>query len=293
VRFEVHIKEYFDQFVRERQFIQNVTPATLEWYHTAWTRFGPYIEKATNEADLRVKIKEAMIAVSSKGTLSPESVNTYFRVCQTFCNWLLENDIIKKQIKIARLRVPRKILETLNDAQIQRIIRFVPQTRVQRRMHALAVLILDTGIRRNEAATLTKDHVDLQNLQIKVDGKGRRERMVPISPECRKVLAKWMVRDVPPGAPFIFCGRKGQKLGDRNALRDLRRMAARCGVWTIGLHFLRHTFASSFMRNGGSVTDLQKILGHSSIQTTIRYCHALIGDLKVSNQRFSPIAKLG
>jgi hypothetical protein len=108
----MRIKEYFDQFVRERQFIQNVTPATLEWYHTAWTRFGLHIEKATNEADLRMKIKEAMIAISSEGKLSPESVNTYFRVCQTFCNWLLENDIIKKQIKVARLRVPRKILET-------------------------------------------------------------------------------------------------------------------------------------------------------------------------------------
>ena len=126
-------------------------------------RFGPYVEKATNEADLRMKIKEAMIAISSERKLSPESINTYFRVCQTFCNWLLENDIIKKQIKISRLRVDRKVLQTLTDEQIQRILRFVPSTRVQRRMHTLAVLILDTGVRRNEALTLTRDHLDLQN----------------------------------------------------------------------------------------------------------------------------------
>lgn len=289
----MRIKEYFEQFVRERQFIQNVTPATLDWYKTAWGRFGPYVEKATNEADLRMKIKEAIIAVNSEKKLSPESVNTYFRVCQTFCNWLLENEIIKKQIKVSRSRAPKKVLETLTDEQIQKILSFVPRTRVQRRMHTLAVLILDTGLRRNEALTLTRDHVDLQNLQIKVMGKGRKERLVPISPECRKVLTKWIIREVPPDARFIFCGRKGEKLGDRNTLRDLKRMAARCGVWTIGLHFLRHSFASSFVRNGGSVTDLQKILGHSSIQTTIRYTHALIGDLKVSTQRFSPIARLG
>ena len=109
------------------------------------------------------------------------------------------------------------------------------------------------------------------------------------------MLTKWLIRDVPARrANRLLRKKKGAKLGDRNTLRDLKRMAARCGVWTIGLHFLRHSFASSFVRNGGSVlTDLQKILGRGWIQTTIRYTHALIGDLKVSNQRFSPIAKLG
>ena len=72
-----------------------------------------------------------------------------------------------------------------------------------------------------------------------------------------------------------------------------RRSLERWVGLTLTLHFLRHSFASSFVRNGGAVTDLQKILGHSSIQTTIRYTHALIGDLKVSTQRFSPIARLG
>jgi hypothetical protein len=81
VKFEVKTSEYFEQFVRERQYIQNVTPATMDWYRTAWKKFGPYLKDATNEGELRMKIKEAMVAVGESRTLSPESVNTYFRVC--------------------------------------------------------------------------------------------------------------------------------------------------------------------------------------------------------------------
>lgn len=285
--------ELFEQFKRERRFITNVTAKTLSWYETAWAKFGPFIGEVRNEGELKLKIKAAMVAMSSQGTLSPESINTYTRVCQTFINWLHENDVISKPIKLTRLKTPKLILETLTDDQIERLIKFVPRTRSQRRIHAATILMLDTGLRASEWLGLRKENIDFENKQLRVFGKGRKERLVPISAECRKALMKWMIRDVPKDAEVIFCTKAGKKTSQRNSLRDIKRLGARCGVWKIGLHYCRHSFASAFIRSGGGVTDLQKILGHSSITTTMRYTHSLIGELKIASQKFSPIARLG
>ncbi|MGA3205579.1 MAG: hypothetical protein ABSF12_24050, partial [Bryobacteraceae bacterium] len=83
--------ELFAQFTRERQYLNNVTPKTLEWYDTSWKKFAPFIGSALNEGELSQKVKEAQIAMSSQGNLSPHTINTYSRPIQTFTNWLLEN----------------------------------------------------------------------------------------------------------------------------------------------------------------------------------------------------------
>ena len=289
----MRIEELFQQFTRERQFLTNVTAKTLDWYKTSWRKFGPFIGEALNEAELRMKVKEAQMSIASQGNLTPVSVNTYSRPIQTFCNWLLENGQINRAIKLSRLKAPIKLLRTLADDEMKRLIGFVPRTRNQRRMHAAVVLMLDSGLRASEWIGLRREDLDLQNLTVRVFGKGRKERAIPISTECRKVLMRWIIRDVPEDAKVIFCTKKGERIGHRNALRDVKRLGGRCGIWTIGLHYCRHSFASAFMRNGGSVTDLQKILGHSDLRVTVRYVHALIGDLKVATQKFSPVAKLG
>ena len=267
----LHIEELYLQFSRERKFLNNVTPKTLDWYHTSWNKFGAFIGTATSETELRAKVKEAQIAISSQGDLSPVSVNTYSRPIQTFCNWLAENEMIHRPIKLSRLKTPVKILRTLTDEEMHRLIAFVPKTRNQRRMHAAVVLMLDSGLRASEWMGLRREDLDLANLTARVLGKGRKERVVPISAECRKVLMRWIIRDVPDSAAVVFCSKLGQRIGHRNALRDIKRLGGRCGVWTIGLHYCRHSFASAFMRNGGAVTDLQKIFGHSDLRVTVKY----------------------
>lgn len=284
--------ELFEQFTRERQYLNNVTPKTLEWYETSWKKFAPFIGAAMNEGELNQKIKEAQIAMSRQGNLSPHTINTYSRPIQTFSNWLLENGQITKKIKLARLKAPSMVLRTLSDDEMVRLAKFIGRTRNQRRMHAAVVLMLDSGLRASEWMNLKREDLDLDNLTVRVLGKGRKERVVPISAECRKVLMRWIVRDVPEKAQVIFCSKKGTRIGHRNALRDVKRLGARCGVWRIGLHYCRHSFASAFMRNGGAITDLQRILGHSDLRVTVRYVHALVADLKVATQRFSPIARL-
>jgi site-specific recombinase XerD len=288
----VRTSELFAQFKRERQYLNNVTPKTLEWYETSWKKFGPVIGDATNEGELAQKIKQVQIAMSSQGNLSPHTINTYSRPIQTFSNWLLEGGQITRKLKLARLKTPTTVLRTLSDEEMTRLIKFVPRTRNQRRMHAATVLMLDTGARANEWMSLKCEDIDLDNLTVRVMGKGRKERVIPISVECRKVLMRWIVRDVPEKAQVIFCSKKGTRIGHRNALRDVKRLGARCGIWKIGLHYCRHSFASAFMRNGGSITDLQRILGHADLRVTVRYVHSLVADLKVATQRFSPIARL-
>ena len=112
---------------------------------------------------------------------------------------------------------------------------------------------------------------------------------MPFSFELRRVLAKFM-RDYP--SELMFATRRGRKLGRRNVLRDVKRVCVRLGFNPPErtLHAFRHTFAVFYLRKGGSVFHLQKVLGHSTLEMTRRYANLLTEDLQAIHQRVSLLA---
>jgi len=134
----------------------------------------------------------------------------------------------------------------------------------------------------DEALSIKREHINFDNLFIRVTGKGRKERDVPFSPELRKLL--W--RYISDKKGYVFCTRNGLKLGHRNITRDVFRLCEQTGVGVKRrlLHSFRHTFATNFLKMGWNVFMLQRILGHQSLEVTRRYCHFVSEDL-VQNHR--------
>jgi integrase/recombinase XerD len=113
---------------------------------------------------------------------------------------------------------------------------------------------------------------------------------VPYSPQLRKLLFK-LTSD--SHYQYVLASRDGHRLIHRNIFRDMRCYAVRCGVSGFHPHKCRHFFATSFLRAGGDLYRLSRILGHSNIQTTTIYLRSInVDQLRESHSVCSPLARL-
>jgi integrase/recombinase XerD len=137
--------------------------------------------------------------------------------------------------------------------------------------------------------------IDLDNLLVTLDGKGRKQGVVPFSFELRKACNASSRTTIESPAYCFSPTCMETRLGRRNVLRDVKLLCKRLGFDPPArtLHAFRHTFAINYLRRGGSVFHLQKVLGHSSLEMTRRYANLQTADLQAVHARVLAIAVLG
>ncbi|HKQ05966.1 MAG TPA: tyrosine-type recombinase/integrase [Blastocatellia bacterium] len=180
----MHIDALFSQFVREKVFLKNISPATVKAFKDCERA---YKRTVGDELLTKQNLKEFVIQLQESG-IAVTSVNYYIRSLNSFLSWMLENEYLPERLRIKPLKEPEKTLKTFSDEQLKLLLSWKPKDFYGRRLYALIVLLIDTGIRIDEALTLTKENVLLEDYLIRVRGKGNKERYVPISIECRKVV---------------------------------------------------------------------------------------------------------
>jgi len=156
---------------------------------------------------------------------------------------------------------------------------------------AIVYLLLDTGLRASELTALRCYDLDLKNQHVKVMGKGSKERILPISPRTAKTLWRYLASDPDrtEGDP-LFTSRLGRAYTPNGLLQMIRRLGDRAGVPHAHPHRFRHTFAITFLRNGGHVYALQRILGHSTLDMVRRYLAIAQADVDQAHHTASPVS---
>jgi integrase/recombinase XerD len=286
-------KTLFEQFLNERRFLKNVTPSTIEWYETAWKAL---CRAQGIDAPTLTKLSLQKFVVSLRQrNVRPVSCNTYIKALNAFCLWLHREGHHSDCLRLAPLKVEKRILQTLTDEQIQLLVRVKPLRFDQWRLHALICLVLDCGLRIEEALTVRRTDLDFDNLLVTVFGKGRKERRIPFSFELRKVLFRYdQIRlKQCQRCELMFPSRTGTVWNQRNSLRGLHLLQGKLRLPSFGWHRLRHTFATNYLRQGGDIVRLSMVLGHTQITTTQRYLHLLTEDLSASHQKVSILNRLG
>ena len=177
---------------------------------------------------------------------------------------------------IRQIRLRERELAFLTHEQIAALLEALEQGR-NRDTLRVTKLCLATGARWSEAETLRVEHLFRDRVTF-VETKGGKVRSVPISPQLAKEL-----RTRRHGRLFSSCYAGFRHAVIRAGLELPRGQMA---------HVLRHTFASHFMMNGGNLLTLQRILGHASIQMTMRYAH-LAPDYLEEAVRFNPLGSIG
>jgi integrase/recombinase XerD len=276
------------KFIEERKYLKNVTPATIEYYHGVWNTWRPYLPQDPSQLT-KAAVSHALMEVMKKGTLNTISVNTYRRGLNAFLKWMHLEEHIGVFLNVPALKEEKKVLQVFNADQVNELMRYRPQPMWAKRAQAVAILLLDTGLRINEALTLEKTALDLDNLLVRVMGKGRKERVVPISPECRRVMYQWLKLQ-----PFelVFATSTGTVPSHTNSLRDFKKLCKKVGIVGVrcSWHTLRHTFATHYIRRGGDVFRLKQSLGHTTLAVTQRYVTISTADLSEVHSKMSLVA---
>lgn len=279
----------FSAFVRERQFLTNVSPATLEWYTHAF-KWLP------SESPSQTELKDAVLRMREKG-LKATGCNSAIRAINSYLHWTANPNIKCSPLcthpRIAQLKEPDLVLPTFSVSQVRLLVKWKPKGFFQRRLHLIVLLLLDTGCRITEALKLRVGDIDMDNMLVTLDGKGRKQRVVPFSFELRKAFFRY-IRDFGRKLDaLLFATESETMLGRRNVLRDVKHLCKRLGFPAPArtVHACRHTFAINYLRRGGSVFHLQKILGHATLEMTRRYVNLLTEDLQAVHQRVSLLGR--
>jgi len=269
----------FQQFTRERQYLHNVSPRTVEWYANS-LRWLP------SETPSQAELNEAVLRMREKG-LKATGCNCAIRAINAYLKWC------GSPLKIRPLKEPSLVLPTFSDAHVKRIVQWKPKGEYPRRLHLLTLFLLDTGCRISEALGLRVRDIDLENLLVTLDGKGRKQRVVPFSFELRKAMFRYCKEAKRTADNLLFASRTETALSRNNVLRDVKALCKELGFAPPRrtLHATRHTFALNYLRRGGSVFHLQKVLGHSSLEMTRRYANLSTVDIQAVHERVSLLSK--
>jgi integrase/recombinase XerD len=161
---------------------------------------------------------------------------------------------------------------------------------------ALVELLFGTGMRVSELVAININHIDLDRLTIAVRGKGNREREIPIVCEAlREPLERHLSLRATDGAASedpLFENRRGNRMSDQSVRAVLRRHAAKIGARHITPHMLRHTLATLLLEEGADLRHIQRLLGHSSINTTTIYVHVSERSQRKALQQHHPRTKM-
>jgi integrase/recombinase XerD len=267
--------QLFNRFIQERRYLKNVSSRTVEWHEQSLKWLG--VEQPT-ETDLR----DFVLRMRTAG-LKASSVNCRIRSVNAYLAWS------GSSLRVPKLKEDSYVPATYSKTQIHAILRWRPRGFFQRRVHVLMLTLLDTGVRLDEALSLCVQDCNLDDLLLTVTGKGRTQRVIPFSLELRRWLAKFIMDFGLRAHQFVFSTKQGRKLSARNAFRHIRGLCDRLGFPAPKrmVHATRHTFATEYLRRGGSLFHLQKVLGHTSLEMVRRYANLMTEDLQAVHERVS------
>ncbi|MGE3775459.1 MAG: tyrosine recombinase XerC [Gammaproteobacteria bacterium] len=198
--------------------------------------------------------------------------------------------LYKHEIRHGRLRenpvadvrapkAPKRLPRTLDVDQTHRLLEAdLPQDdALLLRDLAMWELAYSCGLRVSELVGVDLDALDAREKELRVLGKGRKERVVPVGGKALEAVAVWLPQRATLAAieePALFVGRRGRRIAVREVQTRLKQWAQRQGL-TVPLHphMLRHSFATHLLEESGDLRAVQELLGHSDIRTTQVYTH--------------------
>jgi integrase/recombinase XerC len=161
---------------------------------------------------------------------------------------------------------------------------------------AMLELFYSSGLRLSELAGADMADLDLLGDQLKVRGKGRKERIVPVGKQANAALRRWLDHRealiAKPGADrrALFLNHRGQRLTGRSVQRAMHKLLEAAGADGLKVHSLRHTFATHLLDAGADLRAVQELLGHASLSTTQIYTHTSVDRLKQVYRQAHPRA---
>ncbi len=292
------ISRFLSYLLTER----NLAPRTVEAYGYDLRRWRSYLEHATEPEEEPIgpwrvdkvsdwDIKDYLAYLQEERNYKPATLSRVISSIRVFFDWLAEGGVISGN-PARRLHNPKrgKMLPVyLTQAEARKILA-IPDRATDEgvRDYAMLTLLLMTGIRLSEIVGLDISDIEFEGGVIRVLGKGRKERLVPINGGASGAVRSWLEIRPASEAPSLFLSKKGDRVSRRTIQHVVRKTVKAAGLDPrVSPHKLRHTFATSLYAEEVDLRDIQELLGHSDISSTSIYTHTNVEKVRAAVDKLS------
>jgi len=267
--------------------LRGLTEGTIELYSRTVRKLLEQYTIPTNR-EVRAYLAERLKVVTpTKVRNDQKALKSYFNFLEEQGLWLTNPVKGMKLMKVAK--VIRKAPPT---EDVQRLLEAWQGSQQRLRDRLLIAIFVNTGLRITEACSILRDNLDLEGGQIRVLGKGRKERMVYFSPAVADLLKEYISKQA-KGEKYLFpANNELGYQGIRSLEKTFRRLCKKLGIKPITPHMLRHYFATHALKNGARIEVISRLLGHSSVAITDQvYVH--IGEQEAEDEarKYAPLSK--
>jgi integrase/recombinase XerC len=227
----------------------------------------------------RAQVSRFLATLHGRG-LSGRSLARMLSAWRAFFRYLLDTEPSMHDDPSIGLKAPKsgkRLPSALTPDEAARLVAIEGDDDLALRDRALVELAYSSGLRLAELAGLDIDRLDFDTGEVRVWGKGSKERVVPVGAPARTALAAWLARRATMAADdekAMFVSATGRRISPRTIERRLEGWAIRQGIARhVHPHMLRHSFASHVLQSSGDLRAVQEMLGHASIASTQVYTH--------------------
>ena len=227
-------------------------------------------------------IKEYTLSLLSKN-LSSATVRSYLTHLRAFFRWAANKEYVSPRLyqSIILPKTGKKIVKVYNNHEIQEIFEEIKASPawIQIRNRLIVALMLDSGLRQNEVSMLRTNEIDIALATIKVHGKGRKERFVPLGQITQTFLIEYLATCPYKEGEFLFKDKSGNPLSNNAIKLFISKLQRKLG-YPVSSHKLRHNFATNYVLDQYErykhvdIYRLMALMGHEEITTTRNYIHA-------------------
>lgn len=224
--------------------------------------------------------------------LKPNTVNGRVRTVRKLIHFLHEEGYLGSDYSasIPLVRAEKVVIATFNENHIERILAQPSRgTFTGLRDYAILLLLLETGMRISELVGIRLPDLRLREYQILVNGKGAKQRLVPVQSKMRQVLQKYLAQRGSAESDALFISLNGNGISKRYVQELIGEYGRRAHIddVRVSAHTFRHTMAKFYILAGGDIFSLQRILGHSSLEMVRHYVELFANDVQTQHQKFS------
>ena len=289
------MKKYIEQFMDFLRVEQGVSPHTLRAYAKDLSELSDFLKKKPKEID-NLDIRSLLASLHHK-KLKKSSISRKLATIRSFFKYLHREGYVKKNPAklVSSPKVPKTLPKFLSIDEVFLLMETpVGETFKPARDKAIMELLYSSGLRVSELTSLDISDLDIKEALIRVKGKGRKERIVPIGSKAMEAIQNYLPERISlrKKSPALFLNNRGGRLTQRSVRRILvqySRMISLKG--NLSPHTLRHTFATHLLHEGADLRSIQELLGHSSLSTTQKYTHVDIGYLTEVYDKAHPMVK--